>query len=120
VAAGDTLSLEVALSFPEDYKLNKLAPVTYRLEPQGDQKLIAAEDLGQRQEVEANGDLVQIKIPLAEKSGRGTYRLSLSYSYCRDGVGGVCKLKTATWLVPIEVSQDAKGAAVKIQAETAP
>jgi thiol-disulfide isomerase/thioredoxin len=118
VPSGETFPIEVTLTLPEGYKLNKLAPVTYRLDAQGDAKLIAAADLGQRQEAEVDGKVVRFKVPLAEQSGSGTYRLSLSYSYCREGVGGLCKLKTAVWLLPIEVA--AKGSPIQLKVAAAP
>jgi hypothetical protein len=41
-------------------------------------------------------------------------KLTVSYGYCRDGAGGLCKLGTLTWLVPIEVAVDAKDSVIKL------
>ena len=101
---------------PEDYKLNKLAKVTYKLEAAGDQKLIAAEQLKGRHPAEVNDEVATASIPLAAQTGEAKLALSLSFSYCRDGVGGLCKLKTSKWNIPIKVSADGKSATIKLEA----
>jgi len=40
--------------------------------------------------------------------------LALSYGYCRDGVGGLCKLKTTRWHIPVEVTAEGKQKTIKL------
>ena len=47
-------------------------------------------------------------VPLAAKSGQAVLKLTLTYGYCREGKGGLCKLGTTSWKIPVEVSADAK------------
>jgi sugar lactone lactonase YvrE/thiol-disulfide isomerase/thioredoxin len=116
VAAGQQLEFEAVLTLPEGYKLNPLAPITYRLAAGGEQSLVAAQSLGERNEIEfpAEGTTVRFAVPLASKTGKGELKLAVSYGYCRDGAGGLCKLGTLTWLLPIEVAADAKQSVIKL------
>lgn len=116
LAAGEALKLEVRFKLPEGYKLNKLAKVTYKLEAAGDQKLIAAEQFKGRHPAEVKDEVATVAIPLAAQTGEEKLTLSLSFSYCRDGVGGLCKLKTSKWNIPIKVSADGKSSTIKLEA----
>ncbi len=116
IATGDALKLEFRFKLPEDYKLNKLAKVYFKLEAMGDQNLIAAEQLKGRHPAEVKDEVVTASIPLAAQTGEAKLALSLSFSYCRDGVGGLCKLKTSKWNIPIKVSADGKSTTIKLEA----
>lgn len=115
--AGEKLNFEVALKIPEGFKLNKLAPVTYRLKAEGEQALVAPDQLGQRQEVKPDANQVTVQIPLAARSGTGKYRLTVTYSYCRDGQGGVCKFKTVSWIVPVTLAEKSDQRAIQLQVD---
>jgi hypothetical protein len=116
VAAGQQLEFEAGLTIPEGYKLNPLAPIMYRVAASGEQSLVAADNLGQRTQIDLpeQGTTVKFAVPLASKTGKGELKLTISYGYCRDGAGGLCKLGTLTWLVPIEVAADAKQSVIKL------
>lgn len=109
VASGDGIEFSVVLTIPEEYKFNPDVPVTYRLTTEGEQTLIAADDLNVRDEAAVAKGIASFRVPLATKTGKGTYQLSMTYGYCRDGASGLCKLGVATWQVPIEVRADAEG-----------
>lgn len=117
VATGDNLKFQVTLTLPEGFKFNKLAPITYRIQADGEQSLIAQDQLGQREEVKPDGEQIAFQVPLTAKSGSGKYRVTVSYSYCRDGEGGVCKLKTTSWLIPITVADQAELQVIKLKFE---
>ena len=114
--SGDTLNFQVNFKLPEGYKLNKLAKVTYKLDAAGEQGLVAAEQLKARKVAEVKEDSAAISIPLAKKEGDAMLSLSVTFSYCRDGVGGVCKIKTARWSIPVKASSDGKVAAIELEA----
>ncbi len=116
VAAGKQLDFEAGLTIPKGYKLNALAPISYRITAAGEQTLIAADNLGERNQIEApeKGGAVKFSIPLASPAGKGELKVTVSYGYCRDGKGGLCKLGTLTWQVPIEVAADAKDRTIKL------
>lgn len=117
VAAGSHLQFDVALDIPEGFKLNPLAPVVFRLQAEGKQTLVPVEHLGVREEVTPEDDQVTIQIPLAGKTGTGQFQLTVSYSYCKEGqTGGVCKLKSASWVVPVTVAKTG-GKAIELEVE---
>ena len=116
IAAGEALKLEFRFKLPEGYKLNKLAKVTYKLEVIGDQKVIAVDQFKGRHEAEVNDGVASASIPLIAQTGEAKLTLSLSFPYCRDGVGGLCKLKTSKWNIPINVSADGKSSTIKLEA----
>jgi sugar lactone lactonase YvrE/thiol-disulfide isomerase/thioredoxin len=119
VAAGKTVEFEAALTIPPGYKLNKLAPISYRLSAAGTQSLVAAEILGERNEIDVpdDGTTVKFALPLASPTGKGELKVTVTYGYCRDGAGGLCKLGKLSWLVPIEVAADAEESVISLSAE---
>ncbi len=116
VAPGDALRMEISFKLPEGYKLNEEAPASCRLHAAAATDLIAADQLAKRHRAVLADHKLVVTIPLAKKMGQATFEASLSFTYCRDGVGGICKLGSAQWSVPIEVSADAKQTAVNLTA----
>jgi DNA-binding beta-propeller fold protein YncE len=109
VASSSHLQFDVKLQIPEGFKLNPdpEGVPRYQLKAEGEQNLVAKEHLDQREELKVEDGKVAIKIPLAAKTGTGQFKLTLTYTYCREGKGGVCKLKSTSWLIPIEVVESA-------------
>jgi hypothetical protein len=117
VAPG-ALAFECDLHIPKGYKLNLLAPLSRRLAAAGAQSLVAADQLGERVQIElpAEGTTIKFSVPLAAKAGKGELTVTLSYGFCREGAGGLCKLGTVTWQVPIEVAADARASVIHLPA----
>lgn len=116
IVPGQSLAFEFDLNLPAEYKLNTMAPVSVRVKSAGGQSLIAADDLNVRHEVpvpEKKGPLV-FSLPLATRSGKAELQVTLSFGYCRDGVGGLCKIGSTTWSIPIELAADAPQKAIKL------
>jgi thiol-disulfide isomerase/thioredoxin len=116
VKSGPALRFSIAFDLPEGFKLNQLGPVTYTLKAAGEQTLIAAEELHVRREATKREADAMFDVPLATPSGRGTFELALSYTYCRSGAGGVCRLARQTWRVPVEVTSDAADESLQLTA----
>ncbi len=110
VAPSSELAFRVKLNLPERFKLNKLYPVRFKITAEGKQPLIAAEHLGKRRKATSDlkGSSASFSLPLAKKAGKAVLQVIVTYSYCRDGVGGVCKFKTERWKIPIELSGDSQ------------
>lgn len=106
IAANETFNLSVDLQIPEGYKLNKLAPLRAKILADGRQSLIAEETLGRTIKGTAEKNTATFIVPLAANEGSAKLQLSVTYSYCRDGIGGLCKLHTSRWSLPIEVTAD--------------
>jgi len=116
IAPGDTLRLEFSFNLPTGYKLNESAPASFRLRASSATDLIAPAELAKHHRASLAVQKAVVSIPLAQKSGKAVFDASLSFTYCRDGVGGVCKLGSAHWTIPIEVATDAKQTAVNLTA----
>jgi hypothetical protein len=116
IAPGKQVRFEATLQIPDGYKLNPLAPLWYRLTAAGEQSLIAAANLGERNQIDPppEGMVVKFSVPQAATTGKAEFKVTLSYGYCRDGAGGLCKLGTLTWLVPIEIAADVKQSVIKL------
>jgi thiol-disulfide isomerase/thioredoxin/sugar lactone lactonase YvrE len=118
VAAGDSLSFEITLKLPDGFKLNKLAPASYQLAAVGSQEVIDAQHLSIRKRIEVpdEGTAVTVQVPVAKASGKAEFKLTLTYSYCREGTGGLCKVQSSAWSIPIEVDSQSKARSVKLTA----
>ena len=116
IKPGETLGVKIAFELPDGFKLNQLGPVTYTLKAVGEQSLIAAEFLGVNAQAEKGEHEAVFAVPLATQSGSGTYELSLRYTFCRDGTGGVCRFGRQTWRVPVEVTPDASAGTLELTA----
>ena len=110
LSTGDRIAFETKLVIPEGFKLNKSAPVTYRIAALDEQSLIAADRLSERMELDTpdEGSTVKFDVPLSGKMGGARLLVTVSFTYCRDGSSGLCKLGTQNWIVPVEVSSDGK------------
>ncbi|MFM9964752.1 MAG: thioredoxin-like domain-containing protein [Planctomycetaceae bacterium] len=116
LAADDKLMFEVRLKLPDGYKLNMLDKVRYKLETSGEQTLIAADQLKTRKAADLKDNVATFAVPLAKQSGEAKLSVSVTFTYCRDGVGGVCKLNTTRWNVPVKVAADGKASSIKLEA----
>ncbi len=116
VKPGAELVFEVELAVPEGYKLNPLGPVTYQITAQGEQGLVAAEVVGAREGLEppTKGTTVRFAVPSKPGETSGTLTLRMTWGYCRDGKGGLCKLGSASWTIPVKRSAGAEGDVVKL------
>lgn len=99
---GEKVEFEISFELPEGYKLNKLAPVAYKVST--DSKLIAASALGKRQRADKQETTASFALPLSGEQGKGSLTVQVSYQFCRDGTGGLCKFGTQQWIIPIEVT----------------
>jgi hypothetical protein len=116
VAAGDSLRLEFSFKLPDGYKLNESAPASCRLRSNSSTDVIAPAELARHHRAELGKHKAVVTIPLAHKSGKAVFDVSLSFTYCRDGVGGICKLGSGHWTVPIEFAADASQSGVNLTA----
>ena len=115
IASGNGIDMNVEFTLPEGYKLNPLLPVTYRLAVEGEQSLIAADQLNTRTEATTEGEATQFRIPVAQQTGRATLLVTLTYGYCRDGKGGLCKVDSVRFKLPIELAAKAEAKSVTLK-----
>lgn len=115
IASGNGIDVRVEFTLPEGYKLNPQLPVTYRLAVDGEQSLIAADQINVRQEATTNDKGTSFRIPSAQQTGRATLLVTLTYGYCRDGKGGLCKLDSVRFKIPVELSAKAEAKSVTLK-----
>ena len=115
LAAGDKIDFRVEFTLPEGYKLNELLPVSFKLVASSKQSLVAAETLNVRDEATSEGAIARFSIPTQSKTGTGAFQLSVTYGYCRDGNGGVCKVGTSHWKIPVSLTEKGKGKSVNLK-----
>ena len=116
IASGSGIDFNVEFTLPEGYKLNTLLPVTYRLAVEGEQSLIAADQLNTRTEATPDGETTKFLVLVTQKTGRATLLVTLTYGYCRDGKGGLCKVDSVRFKLPVELAAkaDAKSVTLKV------
>jgi sugar lactone lactonase YvrE len=112
VAAGKSVSVSVSVTLPENYKLNKDFPLRYRLTSATKQNVITAGQFQGRHSAKIDGKSIRFEIPLTQKPGKAEIEVALTLGYCRAGVGGLCRLNTTRWKIPLVVS--AKGTQTSI------
>lgn len=116
LSATDSMDFVVEFTLPPDYKLNADFPVKCKVLSDGNTGLVAADQQNTPLEVTIGADTVSFKVPAAKKSGTADLVLSLTYGYCRDGKGGLCKIDTVKFKVPVELGAgDAKTVTLKAQ-----
>ncbi len=114
VKIGEVANVMVELSVPTGFKLNSLAPVTWEVfQLEGDQVLNPTALEG-RDEATVDGTVGKFGIPLQATAGTATIAIEMSYGYCNTDKGNICRLATAVWKLPLEVSEDAEVNDVKL------
>jgi DNA-binding beta-propeller fold protein YncE/cytochrome oxidase Cu insertion factor (SCO1/SenC/PrrC family) len=109
VKTDGSLPVLVDVKLPDQFKLNPLAPVVYRIEAEGEQPLIAENVLGAREEATVTSKgRVKFSVPLKTNTGKATLLVTLNYNYCRDGKSGVCKIGSTTWKIPVVLGGEGK------------
>ncbi len=111
----DSVMLAVSLTLPDGYKLNKLAPLRYKLSVNGESGPVDRERVGTAVKVEPPTVEFAIPVPLAESSGEDQLLVTVNYYYCQDGNEGLCKAGTAVWSRPVTVAEDGSPDAVPLE-----
>jgi DNA-binding beta-propeller fold protein YncE len=113
-SVNDAIDFLVEFTLPEDFKLNPLLPVTYKVAVDGDKGLIAEDLQNVRHEATTDAETASFKLPASKKAGNATLLISLTYGYCRDGKGGLCKIDTVKFKLPVEFDKDSDATRIKI------
>ena len=114
LVAGNGIPFQIQLSLPEGYKLNKLFPASYKLQMLREQSLVQTVHLNVKQEVAAEGTLLTFTVPTNQQTGEATLLLSVTYGYCREGTGGLCKIGTSSWEVPVALKAKATETSIQL------
>jgi len=63
-----------------------------------------------------DGASAKFKLPVTKKTGNATLLVSITYGYCRDGKGGLCKIDSLKFKVPVELSDSGEAKPVALEA----
>lgn len=107
IRPGETLTVKIALDVPEGYKINREMPIVWEA-TNVDQQTAVVKDTKVQATTKAVDGLATVQIPLAADLQAGQLQLVVRYGYCRDGVGGLCKMTTKSWRIPLATSPDGK------------
>lgn len=111
VKAGKTTNLQLTFELPEGFKLNKAAPLTVQWQAASGDAVVDAAVLSTRQKLQTEGLTAHSPVALAGQ-GSGVYTLTISYSFCRDGTGGVCRFGKVKYKLPLTVAAEGAEAIV--------
>ena len=106
--------VEIGVLLPEGYKLNKEAPVTFRVKAV-DGEIVADGFRAERHEAAQKDEAITLTLPVAEDVASGTVQLAVTYMYCRAGTGGLCKVQTDYWTIPLKREEGAKDSPIKLR-----
>lgn len=102
------ITLQLAPSLPLGYKINPLAPLVYRVDAAGDAGPVEASVRGKSIRVEAKELPVNVALPVTGDSGATTLKVGLTYYYCTTKPGGLCKMASVVWTVPVTIEAGAE------------
>lgn len=114
-AVDNKLTLAVSLQLPEGYKVNPQAPLSYRVKSTTAQGPVDRTAIGKTTKVSPPSADFEIALPVATAEGADSLDVTVTYYYCKDGPGGLCKMGRVTWAVPVKLSAAAADAAVKLE-----
>ena len=121
IQAGKAVALSIPLAIPAGFKLNPRASIIYRAVGNKGQQVIDSGGLGKRRKATPAGDTgATASLALTGKPGQAVVEVSVSYQVCRDGKGGLCKLLTTRWKVPVTATADSKTTSLKLPAAPKP
>ena len=109
IHSGKTLTITIPLNIPTGFKLNPRASIIFRAHSNKGQDVIATDALGKRRKARPQGESnASLDLALTGTPGQATLDVAVSYQVCRDGKGGLCKLMTTRWKIPLTADANSK------------
>ena len=117
--ASGSIRLAVTLELPQGFKINPLAPMSYRVDSGGGDGPpkpgpIRRDALGKSTRLAKPADRFEIALPVDSATGEDALRVAVNYFYCREGAEGICKMGTVVWMIPLKFSAEAKMSVVPL------
>lgn len=110
-----TATLDVKLTLPEGWKINRLAPTVYYVESSAKEGPIDRTALNVTGKNEDGKESFQIPLKVGSNSGSETLTVSMNYYYCLGGPEGECKFGSVVWTVPIKIDPAAEATSVPLK-----
>jgi hypothetical protein len=100
------ITLRVQIDLPQGWKMNELAPNGYRIEAQAAAGPVDRAAIGKTTRLPAPTATFAIELPIRGE-GEDLLEVAVTYYYCQEGGGGLCKVGSASWTLPIEIKSTA-------------
>ncbi|QGJ71877.1 NHL repeat-containing protein 2 [Planctomycetales bacterium 10988] len=98
------LLIDLKLNLPKGFKINDLAPMQVRMEEAGTAGLVDTKRFQPVQRIQIPLDQITVSVPFEKKTGKTEIELTWDYFYCSKGKEGICKVGSATWTIPVELT----------------
>ncbi len=118
IRAGEKLIVKIKLQLPAGYKVNPLYPASFRVRAEEGQTVLPAAEIGGKRKVSLTDDTATVTLPLTGKTGKVPLQIVLTYGYCREGKGGLCKVSTTRWNLPLSVTNTANDTEIVLNVPT--
>jgi thiol-disulfide isomerase/thioredoxin len=103
------ITLRVTIDLPQGWKMNELAPNGYRVEAKAAAGPVDRAATGKTTRLRAPTSTFAIELPVRGE-GEDLLDVGVTYYYCQKSGGGLCKVGSAAWTVPIEIKPTAAAA----------
>ena len=108
--------LRVELELPDGYEMNPTAPLEYVVDAaEPSDGPLARDSFGKTVRLDKPATEFEVVLPAKATTGRDTVHVSVDYYYCREGAEGICKIGSAAWTVPLELSDTAGEEVVRLR-----
>ncbi|MGE0610115.1 MAG: thioredoxin-like domain-containing protein [Pirellulales bacterium] len=114
-AVDEKVSLAVKLQLPEGYKVNPKAPMSYRVQPTTPQGAVDRTAIGKTTKLKEPAAEFEIPLPVTAGGDKDTVDVTVTYYYCKEGPGGLCKMGRVTWTVPFALAANAPADALTLE-----
>jgi len=118
------LMLRVIVPIPRGWKLNPLAPMSYRIEELDEKKgaagLLDPEGVGKEILLQSPQAQLEIPLRLMKERGEAILRFTLTYFVCTEGQEGLCRIESARWEFPLELRPEGAADPIVLTGETFP
>ena len=121
ISKNETAVVKVAISIPDGYKLNNLAPVIWEAFRVNGSGVVTDAAFEGRDEATVEDNIATFNLPLTGEVGETSIAIQMSFGYCSEGDEGLCRLAQQLWQIPVNVSEDADNQSISLSFDvTAP
>ncbi len=114
-ATDGNVKLDVEIKLADGWKINPLAPMSYRINAISEQGPVDRSQIGKSIKVGEKKASFAVPLPVAKNAGTDRVKLTLTYYYCQDGAEGLCKVGQVTWVIPLKVDAATKQDSVSLK-----
>lgn len=107
------VTIRAVVNLPEGWKMNPLAPMGYVVRLEQDSGPVGREGNGKFTRVENPVSEIDMRLPVMG-TGQESVQIFLKYYYCGQDGGGLCKVGSVIWTVPLQIAADAPTSVVTV------